>query len=241
MRNTDFLFKTPIAHRGLWNAEYPENSLGAFQNAVKYGYPIEIDVRLSKDGQIVVFHDDTLNRMTNLSGPVSDYDFDTLTKTKLLNSEYTIPSFKQTLELIGGKVPLLIELKSAKNERRLSEFTIEQLKGYKGQYGVQSFNPYILRDFKRLAPAILRGQLATFDYGKISKIKAFFLRRMTFNKKTQPDFISYNKDNLPNKFVSACVGSCKGVLAWTVRSQQEYDAVKPYSDNIIFEGFMPKK
>lgn len=234
------LFKKPIAHRGLWDEKLPENSMGAFLNAAQKGYPIELDIHLSLDNQIVVFHDDNLVRMTGSPMNVEDLTYNELKQLRLNGTQYTIPLLKDVLAEIDGKVPLLIEIKDSHKNAELCEAFIKLMENYKGEFAAQSFNPYILRYLFENCPVMIRGQLATYDYGDLSKLKAFLLRRLFFNRSSKPHFVSYNAENLPNKYVDACKRKRMVVLAWTLRSQQEYDRLKGYVDNIIFEGFIPQ-
>ncbi len=239
------LFKTwlveyPIAHRGLHTDEMPENSLGAFQNAIDNGYPIELDVHLTCDGTVVVFHDDSLARVTNKDGYVKNLTKDTLKDYSLFGTKYTIPTFKEVLDLVAGQVPILIEVKNTGKVGELESALLKILKDYTGEYAIQSFNPYVLEWFKKNAPQIARGQLAGYFKGeKLSFIKKFALKRMLLNKKIScPDFISYDARNVPNRFVKKY--KKLPLLVWCVRSQDEYLKKVKYCDNIIFENFEPK-
>ena len=239
------LFKTwlveyPIAHRGLHTDEMPENSLGAFQNAIDNGYPIELDVHLTCDGTVVVFHDDSLARVTNKDGYVKNLTKDTLKDYSLFGTKYTIPTFKEVLDLVAGQVPILIEVKNTGKVGELESALLKILKDYTGEYAIQSFNPYVLEWFKKNAPQIARGQLAGYFKGeKLSFIKKFALKRMLLNKKVScPDFISYDARNVPNRFVKKY--KKLPLLVWCVRSQDEYLKKVKYCDNIIFENFEPK-
>lgn len=232
------IFSKPIAHRGFWTEGFPENTVGAFERAIERGYPIETDIQLSADNEVAVFHDSTLDRLTQAKGKVIEKPYNELKKINIQNSGYTIPLFKELLELADGKVPLLIEIKNTCKNDILCHKTLELLKGYKGEFAIQSFNPYIVKYFAVKAPQIVRGQLAAFDYGKdTSKINAFLLKRMFFNRITKPHFVSYNAVNLPNRFTDKCRKKGIKLLAWTVRSPQEYERIKNHADNIIFEQF----
>ena len=239
------LFKTwlveyPIAHRGLHTDEMPENSLGAFQNAIDNGYPIELDVHLTCDGTVVVFHDDSLARVTNKDGYVKNLTKDTLKDYSIFGTKYTIPTFKEVLDLVAGQVPILIEVKNTGKVGELESALLKILKDYTGEYAIQSFNPYVLEWFKKNAPQIARGQLAGYFKGeKLSFIKKFALKRMLLNKKIScPDFISYDARNVPNRFIKKY--KKLPLLVWCVRSQDEYLKKVKYCDNIIFENFEPK-
>ena len=234
-----WLVERCIAHRGLHNDEFPENSLGAFQNAINNGYPIELDVHIISDGTLVVFHDDSLSRMTGKDGYLKNLTKSDLENYHLADTEYTIPTFEEVLTLIDGKVPLLIEVKNTNKVGALETKLLEMLRAYKGEYAIESFNPYVLEWFKNNAPDILRGQLAGFFKGeKLAFIKRFALKRMVLNKIAKPDFIAYEASRLPNRFVRKY--KSLPLIAWTVRSQKEYMKVVQYCDNVIFENFEPK-
>lgn len=239
------LFKTwlvedCIAHRGLHNDKYPENSLGAFENAIKNGYAIELDVHLISDGTIIVFHDDTLSRITSKDGYVKNLTKEELVDCKLCNSEYHIPTLKEVFNLVNGQVPILIEIKNNSKVGELESALLKELKEYNGEFAIQSFNPYVLEWFKINAPDIPRGQLAGyFKNEKLSFFKKFALKRMLLNKKIScPDFISYEAKKIPNRFVK--FNKKLPLLAWTVRNQDEYLRVVKHCDNVIFENFEPK-
>ena len=231
-----------IAHRGFHNlTDSPENSLKSFQNAIDYGYAIELDVHLISDGTIVVFHDNNLKRMANADGYVENLKKEDLEKINLLHTNEHIPTLEQVLNLVNGRTPILIEIKNTGKVGELEQKLLTTLRKYKGEFAIQSFNPYSLEYFKRYAPHILRGQLSSFfkNNKELSFFKKIFLKRMSFNKKiSKPHFISYQAENLPNRFVNKF--SNLPVLAWTVRSQQQYEKIIKYCDNIIFESFEPK-
>ncbi len=232
-----WLFSRPIAHRGLHGIDAPENSLAAFGKAIEAGFPIEIDVRPIDDGTVVVFHDDKLTRMTDLDGYVCNMTRSDLEKVRLRNSDERIPTFKEVLEFVDGRTPLLIEIKNDSTVGQLERDTLELLSSYKGEYAVQSFNPYSMEFFKKNAPQIPRGQLSCFfDKKDLGFFKRFVLKRLKMNKVSSPDFISYNHANLPNKYVTK---TKLPTLAWTVRSNAEMEKCLPYCDNIIFENFIP--
>ena len=234
-----WLVDQPIAHRGLHDKTTPENSLPAFEKAIEGGYAIELDVRIIADGTVIVFHDDSLSRLTDNDGYVKFLNKADLDLLKLKGSEERIPTFAQVLEFVDGRVPLLIEIKNNDKVGQLEKRIIELLNDYNGEYAVQSFNPYVLEYFYKHAPHILRGQLAGYFKGeKLSFFKKYALKRMLLNKKvSHPDFISYEARKLPNCHVRKF--KTLPLLAWTVRSQSEYLKVVKHCDNIIFENFEP--
>lgn len=235
-----WLCTTPIAHRGLHNSNMPENSLAAFENAASNGFPIELDIQLIDDGTVVVFHDYHLKRMTLSDGYTSNLTKDKLLDLHLLSSDYTIPTFEKVLEVINGKVPLLIEVKNEGKVGTLEQKAIDMLASYNGEFAVQSFNPYSMEYFKKNASGIIRGQLASVMTKKdlAGAIKRYMFNSLKVTKISSPDFISYNADCLPNKKVARLA---LPTLAWTIRSNAEMERVAPLSDNIIFENFIPVK
>ena len=235
-----WIVKDYIAHRGLHTKDLPENSLGAFSNAIENCYPIELDVQLIADGNIIVFHDYSLARMTGKDGYTKNLVTSELPSYNLQKTNYTIPTLAQVLELVDGQVPLLIEIKNEGAVGELESKLWEILKNYNGEYAVQSFNPYSLEWFKNNAPQVWRGQLSTFfKKSDLSFFKKFALKRMLLNKKVScPHFISYDARFLPNFYVKRY--KKLPLIAWCITTQSDYMKVIKYCDNIIFENFEPK-
>lgn len=235
-----WLVETPIAHRGLHSKGVPENSLDAFAKAIEKGYAIELDVQLLSDGTVVVFHDEALARMTGNDGYIKYLNKNDLKALKLKGTKESIPTLEEVLKFVDERVPLLIEVKNQHKVGKLEQAVIDLLKNYQGEYAVQAFNPYTLSYFKKHAPNILRGQLSGFfKKEKMSWLKKVLLKKMKFNKKvSEPHFISYEADTLPNRYVKKYKNI--PLLAWAVKSKEEYLNVIKYCDNIIFEKFDPE-
>ena len=232
-----WLLNKPIAHRGLWGDKIIENSIPSYANAVKNGYPIEIDLYLTKDGHLVSFHDKTLLRMTGEKGYVYDKTLKQLNQLYLQGSKEKIPTFDQVLEVVNGLVPLLIEIKNQPNKKVVDK-VVERLKDYKGEFAIQSFNPLYINRVKKLAPQFIRGILATKTHGK--ELKPFtraIVKNMSLNFLIKPDFISYSFEDLPLK---KCRLKKIPLITWTITDQASANAVKPFAKNIIFENFIPK-
>lgn len=217
---------TMFAHRGYHCADrkIPENSMPAFRAALEHNYGIELDLHLSKDGRLVVFHDDTLKRMCNHPGVIEDMTYSQLQKYPLLDTSERIPLFEDVLALVNGTVPLLIELKIPTRSLKICEKTYEYLKEYQGQYLVQSFNTMGLRWFKIHAPQILRGQLSsrlTRQKLKEHWLFRFMVENLLTNFLGRPDFISYKFSDLPNPGVSFLKSVLKlPVAVWTLRTRE---------------------
>lgn len=240
-----WLVNQPIAHRGLHDDRVPENSMGAFKNAILHGYAIETDVHLTTDDVVVVFHDDSLKRMTDRRGNIDEMSYGELKDITLIGGDNEkIPTLSELLELTDGKVPLLIEVKDHKNIGKLEGIMTEMLRAYKGEFAVQSFNPFIVRWFKKNAPEFIRGQLASYftsEFGKglRARTQRFILRNCMLNGICGAQFTSYDTSFVGKRRVKQ-IKKKMPVLMWTVRSQAHLDKCKGLYDNIIFEGFIPK-
>lgn len=237
--NYDFwLLNRPIAHRGLWGNGLIENSLSAYKNAVDNGYPIEIDLYSSKDGTLFSFHDALLKRMTGAEGLIYEKTAQELKALHLLDSDEKIPTFDEVLSLVDGKVPLLIELKDQPDKSCVDK-VVERLKDYKGEFAIQSFNPLYIKRVKQLAPEFIRGILATKTHSKLLPfIKRQVVKNMLLNFLIKPDFISYSFEDLPLKKRKV---KKTPLITWTITSKSDYEKIKPYVKNIIFENFIPEK
>ena len=232
-----WLRRRPIAHRGLHGAGAAENSLTAYRRAAEAGYPIEIDVHLTRDGEIAVFHDDTLDRVCGVQGRVEDLSSAELRKLPLAGTADTIPMLGEVLETVAGRVPLLIEIKDHKPIGRLEERLASVLRSYAGEFAIQSFNPLILKEMYRHAPEFLYGQLACRDYGaSVSRVNAWILRTLRSRFLFRPDFVSYELGALPNRYVSAKKYT---LLVWTVTDRAGEQKAASLGANIIFENFLP--
>lgn len=232
-----------IAHRGLHTKDkvIPENSMAAFQSAISYNYGIELDLQLTKDEQVIIFHDDYLKRVCGVDGRVDEYTYKELLQFSLCNTKEKIPLFKDFLALVGGKVPLVVELKNGRSNDLLCDKTYQYLKEYKGDYCIESFQPLILAWFKRNAPHILRGQLSAGPEefkGQLKRYQGFGLSRLLTNFATRPHFISYHKVKR-SWLVKLCeaMGAMKAV--WTIRDTDEISYFEKNNDMVIFEFYHP--
>lgn len=235
----------PVAHRGLHasGTERVENSLAAFSAGIEKGFALELDVQLSGDGKAVVFHDETLDRLTEETGSVADRTSAGLGKIRLNGTEQTIPSLQSVLDLIGGRVPVFVELKGERDHRRkLSESVAAALSVYEGPCAVMSFDPRLVADMKRLLPDTPKG-LVFMSYRNRKDLP--LRKRMMMSAgaslwSLQPDFIAYNQAELPSPaplFWKKMLNI--PLLSWTVRSAERADAISPWADQIIFEDFDP--
>lgn len=230
------------AHRGLHTKDLsvPENTLAAFCAAADAGYGMELDVQLSQDGQVVVFHDDTLDRITAASGRVDAQPYAMLKTLPIHGTAHTIPLFCDVLAQVAGRTPLIVELKSTPRAAELCQKTLELLRGYNGAFCVESFDPTIVAWFRRNAPDVCRGQLANnyADYKSAPAWLRFALSRCLGNVAARPHFIAWGdgKKNLLVRLAEA-MGAAK--IYWTARPNNSLAALQAEYDGIIFEYDTP--
>jgi len=240
----DLLFTPPVAHRGLWSpAGAPENSLSAFQAACAGGYGIELDVQLTRDGEAVVFHDARLNRMCGVDARVRDCSLAELQAMRLAGSEETIPTLAEALAEVGHRAMVQMELKTPFGEvgpleRRVCEVLID----HNGPTCVIGFNPYSHAWFAEHHPQVLRGLDSYRWVGKGAEHlapeqrKAF--ARLEHVEIARPHFLALELEMLPSERADQLRAQGMPVIAWTVRSREEWETVAGHCDNFIFEGFV---
>lgn len=224
-----------IAHRGIYdNKTIFENTLPAIKKARDKGYIIEIDVHLTKDNKIIVFHDYNAKRMTN-----HDLIIEKATYAELQNDLIHIPLLEEVLELVDKQVPLLIEIKQLSKIGPLETKLMDILNKYDGEYAIQSFNPKVLLWFKKHYPYILRGQLSySFKNKKSSKLESFILKNMLFNSITKPHFISYKYNEISFSKLKKYQEKNIRTLGWTITTKKDYITYIKYFDNLICEKFL---
>jgi len=204
------------------------------------GYPLELDVHLSSDGAVVVFHDDDLQRMTGVSGPIGEFPWAELRGLELADSDQMIPRLEDVLDLVDGRVPLLVEIKNRGPVGRLEDAVQSVLGSYDGPWAVQSFNPFTLAWFRKNAPHAIRGQLSTDFWGtQLAVYKKVLLRRLALHPLAQPSFVGYDLRCLPFWATSWLRNRGIPLLAWTIRSDDECIRARSVADNIIFEHIRP--
>ena len=239
------LLKTDFAHRGLWDKESPENSLSAFEKAVRSGYGIELDVRLSKDGHIMVFHDESLRRMCGVDRRISDMTRAELSAVRLLGTGEAIPTLPQVLKLVRGRVPLMIEIKGERPNEELCRRLSALLDAYRGAFCIESFSPLIVGWFKSYRPGYARGQLVTKTKNHTrrgSRAIGFLLSHMLLNFISRPDFISVSERirKRPVSFICTRIFRVSGFV-WTVRTRESYTLCRSRGYMTVFENIRPRK
>ncbi len=233
-----------FAHRGLHDnhAGIPENSMTAFRKAVEAGFGMELDVQITKDGIPVIFHDFTLRRMCNEAGKIEDYTYEELQAFRLLGTDEKIPTLKEFLAMVAGRVPLIVELKAEWLDVSVCPAADRLLSDYQGGYCIESFNPLALLWYRRNHKEVMRGQLST-DFkkdGNYRNLIYFLLTYLLTNAVTKPDFIAYNWKFRHKLSLKLCRGLYRlPAAAWTIQSKEDLEAVRKDFDVFIFDSFYP--
>ncbi len=228
-----------FAHRGLHGRGVPENSLLAFRKTREKGVGVELDVRLTKDKNLVVFHDDNLKRMCGVDERISALSYESLKQYRLHDSNESIPLFADALDELGG-VPVICEIKpdSGYPVLDICEAVCDKIQGYPGFVCVESFNPYVIQWFARNRPDIIRGQLS-MNFMKyrhsLNFLHAFLMTHLLVNVFSRPDFIAYQfGDDSCGYFL--CRKLFKPLLAaWTVKTGEQRKKAEMLFDGVIFE------
>jgi glycerophosphoryl diester phosphodiesterase len=246
MAGIDWLIEHPIAHRGLHGHGLIENSLGAADAAAKASYGIEVDLQLTADREVVVFHDTTLDRLTDARGPLAALMLADLKKVAFRETNERIPTLQELLDVVAGRTPLVLELKSDWNANMdLVKRTAEILVGYSGPVAAMSFDPRMLVALQGAAPGLPRGIVAERYYDDpewhpMSRWKKFQLGNLLHFAITKPHFVAYSVSDLPAlaPLLARHLVGMK-LLTWTVRSKAVQQRARWWANQVIFEGFRP--
>ena len=243
-------FIRPIAHRGLHDAAKGviENTAPAFEAAISHGYGIECDLQPLADGTPMVFHDFTLDRLIEGNGPINALSRADVKKLRYRGQDTRIISFADFLDLIGGRVPLLVEIKSDWQPamQRLLKVIATLAKAYKGPLGLMSFDPVVMAQMRELAPGVPRGIVSGVYQGEgwwldtLSAERAYRLTNLLECGPVQPSFISYHVKSLPTpvtRFLRE--GLEMPLYCWTVRTPAERKIAAEWADAPTFEGYLP--
>ncbi|MCP4182928.1 MAG: glycerophosphodiester phosphodiesterase [Hyphomicrobiales bacterium] len=231
----DWLSARPIAHRGLHNSDNNicENTLSACKAALIRNFSIEVDLHLARDGVPVVFHDRTLERMCNDRRKVRELDSTELRNITIGSSSDYIAPLSELLELIDGKTGLILELKGIVNEDAgFVESVAQCLVDYQGPVALMSFNHWILKDARQLAPQLTLGLVAEGSERRYSG-------HWAIAKECEVDFVTYDQNDLPNKFCEEFRATGKPLLCWTIKDAERMKRSLNYVDQITFEQFDP--
>lgn len=238
MKDIEFLSRNLIAHRGYHNNKkgIPENSVLAFKKAIDNNYLIELDVRLTKDQKLVVFHDDNLKRVCGVNKRVKDLTYRELLKYNLFDTTQKVPLFSDVIKLVNGRVPILIETKYHNRYGVLEKILINELSNYKGLYAIQSFYPMSLLWLKRNTKDIPIGLLSSNFKNDLNRLKSIIGKTLILDLFFKTDFISYDVKGLPNNYLSY-KGDKKKIVIWTIKNKKDYDLARQYTDSLICENF----
>lgn len=246
MNDLRWLTARPIAHRGLHGGAIVENTLQAAEAAAQANYGIECDIQLTADGEVVVFHDDTLERLTAGTGLLREKTLKELREIPYRNTAGNIPTLREFLSCIDGRVPALIELKSRwDGDTALAARTASVVADYAGSCALMSFDPWLVRALRTAAPNLPRGIVAERYYNEpdwvgMTPKQKFGLGNLMHIGQTKPQFIAYSIRDLPAfapLFASIVLGM--SLLTWTVRTDADRARARRWTDQMIFEGFLP--
>lgn len=237
--------RTYIAHRGFFNnVDIPENSIPAFRRAVDRGFGIELDVQMTTDDRLMVFHDESVKRMCGVDRKLTQMSSDEARALKLGDTDAQIPFFEEVLATIGGKVPLIVEMKYEGRSIEATAKTVDLLRSYDGLFCMESFDPRICAWLKDRAPEIVRGQLASDFMRGESNLPyplRFLMSNLMLNFLSRPDFIAYNHLYADQPSFKLCRKLFHPVcVAWTIKSKEELERAERIFDIIIFDSFDPK-
>lgn len=247
-RLPDALRRLPVAHRALHDraAGRPENSRAAIRAAIAAGYAIEIDLQLSADGHAMVFHDETLDRLTEARGPVRGRSAAELGAIRLTDADDGIPGFAEVLALVAGRVPLLVEIKDQDGAMGPGVGVLEAaaarcLAGYPGDVAVMSFNPHAMAEMARLLPRVPRGlTTSAYDVADWAPLPAEVcdrLRGIPDYNRVGASFISHEWQDLGRARVAELAAAGSDVLCWTIRSPEAEAEARWLACNVTFEGY----
>ncbi len=220
-----------IAHRGLHNEEYPENTLLAFQNAIDYGYAIELDVWISKDNIPIVIHDNNLKRLCQIDKNITDLTIKEIKKIKIDGSS-DISTLQEALNLIDGQVPVIIEIKKYFPTDNENQLIANILSDYNGIYTIQSFSPVPLYWFKQNYPTIPRGQLLA-DWKFFSNQYVYCIRDNIFNMISTPNYIGYDRNAIKYASLDGAKKHNIPIVSWLF-----YIGEMDFGDNLEYDGYL---
>ena len=242
-----YWLKRPIAHRGLHDAARGiiENSASAVRAALGHGYAIEVDLQCAAGDMPVVFHDATLDRLTDATGPVAARDVESLRAISLKGSDDKILSLPDLLARVGGYVPLVLEVKSTwRGDGKFEANIAKQLAGYAGPVAAMSFDQYSVAALRRAAPTLPCGlvaeRFASDHWQGLTARQRFTMRHLLTAAFAWPHFIAYDIRALPAlaPLIAKIVFGLP-LLTWTVRNDADRERALRYADAMIFEGIEP--
>lgn len=248
MPSLDWLFARPIAHRGLHDraAGVIENTSSAVSAAIEHGFGVEVDVQATAEGEAVVFHDATLERLMDAAGAVADTPLAKLRQIAFRETSDRVWTLDECLDLVGGRTPLVIEVKPSRaGDTRLARRVAELVGRRGGPVVVKSFDPRVLVLTRQLSPHVPRGIVggafsdAEPHWAGLSNAQRFAARNLLHWQATKPDFLSWHLRDLDRRSVRLARRSGRPVMTWTVRTPEDQARAAMGADQIVFEGFVP--
>lgn len=235
------------AHRGLWNAERPENTLPAFAAAAESGFGIELDVHMTADGHLVVHHDNSLKRLCGEDVIIGQSTLEAVRACRIAETDEQVPLFDEVLETVDGRVPLIVEIKAEENVAPLCRAVYERMLSYRGAWCMESFDPRAVQWFRSNAPQVIRGQLVSRCCDRRTDgrrwLRQLLAASLMQNVLGRPDFVACEEDGSCTFGMPMRVLRClrPWLVAWTIRSQADMDHIRSHYDLQIFEGFVPRR
>ena len=246
VRELYWLVERPIAHRGFHNEAIGcvENCEGAFAAAIKHGFSIECDIQLTSDGDAVVFHDDTVDRILDGSGKIKDFTVKELKAMHFKQGKDRVQTLAELLEQVNGRSTLVIELKSLwDDDFTLTDRALDVLADYNGPFGLMSFDPDLISRVAATAPETIRGITAdrVIDpyYAPLPVSRRLAMREFSHLPETKPHFISFDFHQLPFQPVTEFQAAGFPILAWTIENEDDAARARRWCDQITFENFNP--
>lgn len=243
--NNEWIIEKHIARYGICDENCPENSIPAYEKAIKSNYPIVISIRALKDDNIICFKDPTLTKLSS-DGYISNLSLDEIKNLHIFKTTLTPPTLNEALDFIQGKVPVILEIFNETTVGKFEENICKAIDNYSAKYNafnkvaVMSMNPFTLNWFYIHAPWITRIiKSCSFKSIKVyANIKTSKLKKLKLAKICHADFVCYNAKDLPNKYVRK--PKPVGIIAYNVSNQTQYEEMLTISDNVIFDGFIPE-
>lgn len=235
-----WLSSRPIAHRGLHDRDRAENSLGAFEAAIDRGYAIELDVHHTARGELLVFHDDDLARMTGVDGTTDAIDPATRGQLRLRPGGESIPTLAEVLTHVRGRAPIVLDLKSKRQSGALERAVAATIADYRGELALQSYQPFALAELRRLAPGRTRGLLVSdFRDATLAPHERFALAHAVLAPLARPHYVAWELRRLPSAAATLLRRLGLPIVAWTIADADALARARVLADNVIFEGVRP--
>ncbi len=244
LRDLRWLVDRPITHRGLHAGSIIENTEAAFAMAIKHSYSIECDVQLTRDGEAVVFHDDTVDRLLDDTGPVKGFTVKQLKNMKFKRSKNRMQTLGELLDQVAGQQTLVIELKSHwTNDSALALRALDVLSHYHGPYALMSFDPDLMAYVAEHSPTTVRGitadRVTDSYYNALPLARRLEMRSFSHLPRSRPHFVSFDFNGLPFAPVAAIRGAGYPVISWTIESESHAAHALRYSDQVTFQNYHP--